>query len=734
MSKVDQPKSSPGPAKDKRRGGALGRFLVLIAVVILVPASLWASSATFARLWKPKAVVYETLAIDSGDVEQLVVENGSLESANNTTLRCQVEALIGVVGGSAQQQAGGGAAGGQGQQGGAAAGGTASSAQGQQGGAAGGAAAGGAAGAAGGAAGAEGASLKAKKVARPGSRKPGTITSKSLSTMKPLSRPGTTGEAAKLAQSTSDAISSGMGGTGSSGADSSGSSSSSGSSGGGGGGGGGMSGGGGGGGMGGGGGGGGGGRGGGGGGGGAGASGGAGATTGAQNAVTLNPKPTLRSFTYNVAAYKAVRPITKAVQTQAKAAPPPQPQQRGGRGGGNNNNQEKAGSTRIVWIAPEGSWVKAGDVVCKLDASAFEDALQAQQIRYIQAKSYVDQAESMLRVNQLLLEEYEQGLYPQDVMVIQAYIKSSRVATEQAKQNYDWSLDLFKKKLRSPEQLSSDRWVYDQAVLLEREAKLMADRLVNYTGPKLRTSLKAKIEANRTDLFAQRAAFEIENDRLRRLQKMVDNCTITAPKDGLVVYATKANGWGRVEDQIQEGVTVRQGQEIINLPDPSHMRVRTKVNETKIDYIYTGQKAKIRIDAFPDQILYGTVAEITGIPAPSNGPISDVKVYYAMVNIDTGGFKELRPGLSAEVEFFRDFRTSVTRIPMGAIRWVDRKPFVAIPNVKGFGWQAIELGLIGPQFAEVTDGLKPGDRVIANPSDLSPAPRIVQNKAVAIAN
>ena len=405
-----------------------------------------------------------------------------------------------------------------------------------------------------------------------------------------------------------------------------------------------------------------------------------------------------------------------------------------GDGGGGNNQQEKAGSTRIVWIAPEGSWVNAGDVVCKLDASAFEDALQAQQIRYIQAKSYVDQAESMLRVNQLLHDEYEQGLYPQDVMVIQAYIKSSKIATENAKQTFEWSHDMFKKKLRSPEQFSSDRWVYDQAVLLEREAKLMADRLVNFTGPKLKTSLKAKIEANRTDLFAQQAAFEIESDRLRRLQKMVENCTIKAPRDGLVVYATKANGWGRVEDQIQEGVTVRQGQEIINLPDPSHMRVRTRVNETKIDYIYADQRARIRIDAFPDQILYGTVAEITGIPAPSNGPISDVKVYYAMVNIDSGGFKELRPGLSAEVEFFRDFRSGVTRIPNGAIRWVDRKPFVATPTLNGFGWQSIELGLIGPQFAEVTEGLKPGDRVIANPADLSPAPRIVHNKTVARAN
>ena len=38
--------------------------------------------------------------IDRGDVDIVVVEQGTVESANNTTVRCQVEALIGTVGGA----------------------------------------------------------------------------------------------------------------------------------------------------------------------------------------------------------------------------------------------------------------------------------------------------------------------------------------------------------------------------------------------------------------------------------------------------------------------------------------------------------------------------------------------------------------------------------------------------------------------------------------------------------
>ena len=49
------------------------------------------------------------LEVDQGDVIEFIAENGSLESATNTVVRCEVEALMGMVGGSTGS---GGAAGG----------------------------------------------------------------------------------------------------------------------------------------------------------------------------------------------------------------------------------------------------------------------------------------------------------------------------------------------------------------------------------------------------------------------------------------------------------------------------------------------------------------------------------------------------------------------------------------------------------------------------------------------
>ncbi len=50
---------------------------------------------------------------------------------------------------------------------------------------------------------------------------------------------------------------------------------------------------------------------------------------------------------------------------------------------------------------------------------------------------------------------------------------------------------------------------------------------------------------------------------------------------------------------------------------------------------------------------------------------SDIRVYFATVAIDSGGFEGLRPGLSAEVSFFVDAKREATRLPLQAVRWVD---------------------------------------------------------------
>ncbi|MGE3819945.1 MAG: efflux RND transporter periplasmic adaptor subunit, partial [Isosphaeraceae bacterium] len=179
----------------------------------------------------------------------------------------------------------------------------------------------------------------------------------------------------------------------------------------------------------------------------------------------------------------------------------------------------------------------------------------------------------------------------------------------------------------------------------------------------------------------------------------------------------------------------REGQPVIFLPDPRNLRVRVRINESKVAQFQKGMKAQIIVDAFHDRTMIGTVDEVTPIPAPANGPFSDVRIYFATVNIDNGGFDDLRPGLSADVHFLVNASKNVTRVPLRAIRWVDNQPYAAVAsgkngttkllasNKSAWEWRRVALGQSDSNYAEVTSGLKVGEQVVARPELLpSPAP------------
>lgn len=625
MSGADAHESAATP---RARGGSALRPGGLV-IALTVAAGLGLRTAGVRILRGPgdarnEAIVAVT--VDRGDVPVVVVEGGALESANNATVKCRVEALIGQVGGP-KPSAGGAAA----------------------------------------ASGGSTVTTGTSKAATPAGSTAGTRTSSAPS-------PSTTPTASTSTSSTKPSTSGG----------------------------------------------------------------------GASGGPAPLKAPVITSFTYVVKPHSPLRRLTAAA-AQARAAPAAAPAATGGGGGGGNRGggrnapqtPEKAGSTRILTILPEGSPVKQDDVVCELDSSAFRDEVAAQLIRHAQSKAWVEQAAALLEVNDIALREYREGLFREDQGLIDSYIEACQLQRERAVATLEWSRAIAQQKLRTPAQLRGDVLTLQRAEIALREAFGMKLRLEKYTAPKIIKSLEAKGEAIRADKLAQASAFGLEDARLRRLQKMVENCTMRAPRDGIVVYANQTNAWGRVDTQIVEGLTVREGMPIFNLPDPKHMRVRAKINESKVVAVHAGQDVAIRVDAFPDRPFRGKVAEVTPMPAPSNGLITDIKIYFAMIDIDGGGSADLRPGLSAEVSIAVGAGRGVTRVPVSAVRWVGATPFAAKLTPRGPEWSALELGLSNATFAEVRSGLEPGDRVAADPESATlpapPRPRATPARPPAVA-
>jgi HlyD family secretion protein len=589
---------------ERRRGG---RSAAMIAVAL---GSWWALSVAFraAPFWSSSPAAPETVEVDRGDVAEVVVEYGSIESSDQDVVRCQVESFLGLPGRA-----------------------PAASAQSRPSPAT--------------------RPRIAAKVVSPATEPTGRVTISALLKVK-----------ARGAESQGTTQSGGTGAVtaskpgGSTPAEKSAAASSS-----------------------------------------------SNATAVASDSSLAAKRPRIRSFDYSVEPHIPLRstlPDQGAIATTP--APPP----------------------TILSILPEGSRVKAGDVVCELDSSAYRDALPVQQIRSVQAGAWVEQAKFMLEANEIALREYADGILPQDTELVRNYIRICETEKEHADQNLAWSRAAHAKGFRTGSQVEADAATVQQAGFTVLDAECMLRRLVNYTAKRIVKARRAKIEAIHADLLSLESSLQLETVRLKRIKTMIANCTMRAPRDGIVVHANRVNGWGTVEMQIRDGLAVHQSQPIFRLLDPRHLQVRATINETQVARVRSGQAVLIHLEAYPDRPLWGTVAEITPVSSLTKGPFSDVHSFYATVRIESGGFNELRSGLTAELEFLVASRHQVPRVPLEATRSFGDRTFAAIasttPDGPDWEWRPIALGATDTAFAEVVAGLKPGDRVIAHSESLPP--------------
>lgn len=363
--------------------------------------------------------------------------------------------------------------------------------------------------------------------------------------------------------------------------------------------------------------------------------------------------------------------------------------------------------TTVVSILPEGTRVKRGDVVCELDSAALRDKLIAQEIPSKKAKSDLKEVQMEWEVAGLELRAFQQGVFP-----LQEKASQGRIALAQA--------ELALSQLRAEK---VDREAKDDAVAKAearigvlraeqafRQAEEERHLLREYARGKEVSRLEAQVAKFDLRLPALEAAVRLEESREAVLRKQVEKCTLRAPADGMVVYAGPT---------IEEGAAVRPRQRLFNIFDPAGpMRVNTKVHEAVVDRLSPGMRARIKVDAFPDQVFSGTVKTIAGVPDPHRLPTQAVKVYTTLVALDQG-LPELRPGMTAEVEILVAELDDVLSVPVQAVLLLDGKEQVAVRKPGGgFDWREVALGKTNERVVEVREGVTSGESIALDPISL----------------
>jgi multidrug efflux pump subunit AcrA (membrane-fusion protein) len=133
-----------------------------------------------------------------------------------------------------------------------------------------------------------------------------------------------------------------------------------------------------------------------------------------------------------------------------------------------------------------------------------------------------------------------------------------------------------------------------------------------------------------------------------------------------------------------------------------------------IKKIKAGQKAEVRVDAFPNVVFIGTVKSVSQL-ADSNSSwrSGGIKQYTTIVTLDDILGKELKPGMTAEARILVGELKNVLVVPVQAVaeHKGDFFAFVEDPEGIGIHRRPVKIGENNEKLVEILEGLNEGDVV-----------------------
>ncbi len=388
------------------------------------------------------------------------------------------------------------------------------------------------------------------------------------------------------------------------------------------------------------------------------------------------------------------------------------------------------GNRTILSIAPWGSRVNKGAVICELAADDLKEELIRQEFKTRAAKANWQNAKIDREVAEIAVNEYTEGIVTQERTSLKNEIalgesvmerSTARLKrTESARKRVDQAMAKAG-ATASPADIAAEldiqQKLEDTQQTIERqrvrlgELKDKREILEKFTVAKTSRELRGDVEKKRSVEISKEAVWRAEEANEVKLRQQIESCKFTAPFDGWFVWSGKTNG-----DYVDKGSLVVHGQRIFSLTDlSSPMLVDTKVHESLVDRLAVGQKATITVDGFPEKTFTGAVRSIAPRPDRIRGAGPPLKVYTTMVEIDNGS-AQLRPGMTAKVTIPIDKRLNVLSVPITALLKIDGKFHVAVKKPDGgFESRVVTLGMGNDEYVEIKEGLKAGDTVFRDP-------------------
>ena len=224
--------------------------------------------------------------------------------------------------------------------------------------------------------------------------------------------------------------------------------------------------------------------------------------------------------------------------------------------------------------------------------------------------------------------------------------------------------------------------------------------------------LRETYELKRRAAQAEIRVLEIQRDRAlnaaRHAEQNSEKMAIRAAIDGVVVFSQIWKG-DQLAD-VQEGDEVRAGIPFLQVVNPAAMQVRARVNQADVSPLRTGQKATVRLDAYPDLVFPGTVDQIASIGITS-GRSDKIRTFQVRFMIQ-GSEARLTPDLSAAVDVELDRRAAVLLVARDAVFSENGQSFVRVKNGSDVAKRAVKTGPTNDTDVVIESGVEPGAVVL----------------------
>lgn len=415
-------------------------------------------------------------------------------------------------------------------------------------------------------------------------------------------------------------------------------------------------------------------------------------------------------------------------------------------------NQLEDGAT-ITAIVPEGKTVRKGDLLIKLaddkiidrikgaqdtfktTESALIAAQQAVEIQQSAMASELDKAELEIELSRLAKLAWAEGELLTTRQNNDINIETAQINLERLQGRFDDAKKLLDKGFISKDEYETDRISLIQAKAAIKQAKLAKEIYEAYQVKQDRARFESAVEQNTSEharvkqrneaslvglnATVKSAAFkhEIAQERLTDLERQLEACTVLAPNDGLVVYASSlenSGGWrGRGDEPPpQIGSDLRPNELVMILPDTGQMVAHMKVGESLSGRIKKGQPALVFSDSMPEHPIQGAVDRVSVLAESGGWRDPNRREYTVIVMLDADETLGLKPSMRCRGEIILGDVEDALSVPIQAVFREGQIAFVYVPKDGGFAPRPVSLGRSSEMEVEILDGLAEGDTVL----------------------